>query len=57
MSLLLFPFADRPPIVVLKPCLMTVSQTLSVLASACNGQGAAEKEGGVFPSTMLLFAR
>ncbi len=45
-SSLLFPFADCPPVVVLMPCLMMISQTLSVEASASNSEGAAERGGG-----------
>jgi hypothetical protein len=54
-SLLLFPFADCLPVVVPMPHLMTVSCTLSIEAGVGNGQGAAERGGGVFPSSILLF--
>jgi hypothetical protein len=50
--LLSFPFANHSPVMVPKPRLMTVSLTLSVEASASNGQGAAERGGGVFPSSI-----
>jgi hypothetical protein len=48
--LLLFPFANCQLVVVPTPHLMTVCQTLSVEASASNGQGAVEMGGHHFPA-------